>query len=151
MSIPAIRHVLHEKGDYPSPKLTPRPETPAAQTPAAPAAAPASASAETAQAAEEPIHRRAARYAGALLLDRIDEVFPLLCPKCGSEMRIIAFIAEAPAVREILAYLGGPTSTPHMAPARGPPLWERADAGQRQCDPNAQPAPDSEFDQRIAW
>ncbi len=54
------------------------PETPAAQTPAAAAAAappaPASASAETAQAAEEPIHRQAARYAWALLLARIYEV-----------------------------------------------------------------------------
>ena len=133
----------------------PRAETPAAQTPAAAAAAPppapASASAETAQAAEEPIHRRAARYAWALLLARIYEVFPLLCPKCGGEIRIIAFITEAPAVREILAYLGEPTSPPRMAPARGPPLWEMADAGQGECDPQAQPVPDYEFDQRIAW
>jgi hypothetical protein len=56
----------------------PQAETPAAQTPAAAAAAappaPASASAGTAQAAEEPIHRRAARYAWALLLARIYEV-----------------------------------------------------------------------------
>ena len=128
----------------------PQAETPAAQTPAAAAGAappaPASASAETAQAAEEPIHRQAARYAWALLLARIYEVFPLLCPKCGGEIRIIAFITEAPAVREILTYLGEPTSPPRMAPARGPPLWEMADAG----DPNAQPAPDYEFDQRIA-
>jgi hypothetical protein len=133
----------------------PRAETPAAQTPAAaagaPPPAPASASAETAQAAEEPIHRQAARYAWALLLARIYEVFPLLCPKCGGEIRIIAFISEALAVREILTYLGEPTSPPRMAPARGPPLWEMADAGQGQFDPNAQPAPDYEFDQRIAW
>ncbi len=131
------------------------PETPAAQTPAAAAgAAPpaaASASAETAQAAEEPIHRQAARYAWALLLARIYEVFPLLCPKCGGEIRIIAFITEALAVREILAYLGEPTSPPRLAPARGPPLWERADAGQGEFDPQAQPVPDYEFDQRIAW
>jgi len=133
----------------------PQAETPAAQTPAAAAgAAPpaaASASAETAQAAEEPIHRQAARYAWALLLARIYEIFPLLCAKCGGEMRIIAFISEAPAVREILTYLGEPTSPPRMAPARGPPLWEMPDAGQGQFDPNAQPAPDYEFDQRIAW
>ena len=53
----------------------PRAETPTAQTPAtapgAPPPAPASASAETPQAAEEPIHRRAARYAWALLLARL--------------------------------------------------------------------------------
>jgi hypothetical protein len=78
-------------------------------------------------------------------------VFPLLCPKCGGEIRIIAFINKAMAVREILACPGEPTSPPRMAPARGPPLWERADAGQGECDPQAQPAPDYEFDQRIAW
>ena len=130
-------------------------ETPATQTPAAaPAApphAPASASAETAQAAEEPFHRRAARYTWALLLARIYEVFPLLCPKCGSEMRIIAFITEAPSVREILAHLGEPTAPPRLAPARGSPLWDIPVAGQGECDPQAQPAPDYEFDQRIAW
>ena len=66
-------------------------------------------------------------------------------------MRIIAFINEAMAVREILAHLGEPTCAPRIAPARGPPLWEMADAGQGECDPQAQPAPDNEFDQRIAW
>jgi hypothetical protein len=38
-----------------------------------------------------------------------------------------------------------------MAPARGPPLWERADAGHGEFDPQVQRAPDFEFDQRIAW
>ncbi len=114
-------------------------------------AAPTSASAETAQAAEEPIYRHAARYAWALLLARIYELFPLLCPKCGGEIRIIAFLTEASAVREILSHLGEPTSPPPIAPARGPPLWEMADAEQGEFDPQAQPAPDYEFDQRIAW
>ena len=45
----------------------------------------------------------------------------------------------------------GATSPPRMAPASGPPLWEMADAGQDEYDPQAQPAPDYEFDQRIAW
>jgi hypothetical protein len=30
-------------------------------------------------------------------------------------------------------------------------LWEMADVGQGGFDPQAQPAPDYEFDQRIAW
>jgi len=97
---------------------------------------------------EEPIHRRAARYAWALPLARI---FPLLCPRCGGEMRIIAFITEAVAVRDILAHLGEPTSLPRLMPARGPPLWEMPDGGQGESDPQAQSAPDYEFDQRIAW
>ena len=46
----------------------------------------------------EPLHRHAARYAWALLLARIYAVFPLLCPKCGGEMRIIAFITAAAVV-----------------------------------------------------
>ena len=71
--------------------------------------------------------------------------------KCGGEMRIIAFLTEASAVREILAYVGEPTSPPRISPARGPPLWEMSDAEQEQFDPQAQPAPDYEFDQRIAW
>lgn len=45
-------------------------------------------------------------------------------------MRIIAFIDEAMAVREILAHLGDPTSAPRLAPARGPPLWVMSDAEQ---------------------
>jgi hypothetical protein len=66
-------------------------------------------------------------------------------------MRIIAFITEAPAVREILVHLGEPTSPPRIALPRGPPLWEIADVGQDGFDPQAQPAPDCyEFDQCIA-
>jgi hypothetical protein len=44
-----------------------------------------------------------------------------------------------------------PTSPPRIARARGPPLWEVADAGQGRFDLQAQPAPDHEFDQRFAW
>lgn len=94
---------------------------------------------------------QAARYAWALLLARIYEVFPLQCPKCGGEMRIIAFIIEAHVVRKILTHLGEPTSPPRMAPARGPPLWEALMTGQSSNDPLAQPEPAYEFDQRIAW
>jgi len=101
-------------------------------------------------AAEQPLHRQAARYAWALLLARIYEAFPLLCQKCGGEMRIIAFITEAMAVRDILAHLGEPISPPRMAPARGPPLWDVPVAG-RGGDSQAQSTPDYEFDQRIAW
>jgi len=69
------------------------------------------------------------------VLTRIYEVLPLLCPNCGGEMRIIAFITEASAIREILGHLGEPTSPPRLLPAGGPPLWERADAGPGEIDP----------------
>jgi hypothetical protein len=43
------------------------------------------------------------------------------------------------------------TSPPRIAPDHGPPLWEMSDAGQDEFDPQAQPAPDCEFEQRFAW
>jgi len=96
--------------------------------------------------ADEPLHRKAARLAWAMLIARIYEVFALACPLCGGEMWIIAFITEASVARVILAYPGEPTSPPRMAAARGPPPSERADARQAEFDPQAQPAPGCEFD-----
>ncbi len=79
------------------------------------------------------------------------EVFPLLCPLCGAGMRIIAFITDAPTLRDILAHCGEPTAPPRIAPARGPPRWDLPDAGPGGFDPHAQPPPEVEFDQRVAW
>jgi hypothetical protein len=116
--------------------------------------------AANAEPAAEPAHRRAARYAWALLLARIydrreslwDEVFPLCCTHCGADMRIIAFITDGPTVRDILAHLGEPTAPPRIAPARGPPLWEAVSAEHEPPpDPALPPIPAFEFDQRIAW
>ncbi len=64
-------------------------------------------------------------------------------------MRIIAFITEAAVIREILGHLGEPTSPPRLLPARGPPLWEMQGSEPGESDPQAPPAPDYEFDQRI--
>jgi hypothetical protein len=51
----------------------------------------------------------------------------------------------------MLAHLGEATAPPRLMPARGPPLWEMLDAEPGEYDPQAQPVPDYEFDQRIAW
>jgi len=74
------------------------PLRPAVTAMALPAAtlAPAAPPGNPAPHADEPAHRRAARYAWALLLARIYEVFPLRCPLCGADMRIIAFIDLIP-------------------------------------------------------
>jgi len=45
---------------------------------------------------------RAAHYPCAVLIARIYEVFPLLCPLCGGQMRIIAFITHSADIRHIL-------------------------------------------------
>ena len=135
---------------WPPPR--PRPNSPlrAAVTALAPGAttAPPAANAEP---ATEPAHRRAARNTWALLLARIYAVFPLVCPHCGGAMRIIAFITDSAAVRDLLVHLGEPTAPPRIAPARRPPLWDLAEAGTGERDPHAQSAPEYAFDQRIAW
>jgi hypothetical protein len=88
-----------------------------------------------------------------MLLARIYEAFPLACPICHAEMRIIAFINEAATVKKILEHIGESSQPPRIAPARGPPLWEAAESAGNdpQWDASAQPAPEIEFDQRIAW
>jgi hypothetical protein len=69
------------------------------------------------------IRRSPAHYLWVMLLARIYEVFPLTCPRCGAEMRIIAFITEAVDVRAILEHIGEPATPPRIASARGPPEW----------------------------
>jgi hypothetical protein len=103
--------------------------------------------------------KRPAHYLWAVLIARIYEVFPLLCPLCGGQMRLIAFVTEGRQIRRILDHIGVDSEPPHIAPARGPPLWD--DCGDAQMDDElqiepdwdlaAQPAPDFEVDQRINW
>jgi hypothetical protein len=99
-----------------------------------------------------------AHYLWAVLIARIYEVFPLLCPLCGGQMRIIAFITHSADIRQMLDHIGVQAEPPNIAPARGPPMWEDCDAqvGEgAQVEPDwdlaAQPAPDYEVDQRMTW
>jgi hypothetical protein len=57
----------------------------------------------------------------------------------GGEMRIIAFVTNAAALKTILAHVGEPTAPPEVAPAPGPPLGEQAT--QFHCDDTPAPAP----------
>jgi len=102
--------------------------------------------------------KRPAHYLWAVLIARIYEVFPLLCPMCGGQMRIIAFITHSADIRHILDHIGVDSQPPHISPAHGPPLWEGCDAQMDDAVPSepdwdlaAQPAPDYELDQRINW
>lgn len=134
--------------------LAPNAPLRAAVTALAPAAVTAVPPAPTSTAdGDEPRLRTAARYLWAMLLARIYEAFPLACPICHAQMRIIAFINEATTVKKILEHIGESTQPPRIASARGPPLWEVAEpAGNNpQWDASAQPVPEIEFDQRIAW
>jgi hypothetical protein len=53
-----------------------------------------------------------------MLLARIYESAPLACPRCGADMRIIAFVTDGVSVRSILTHIGEPTDPPRIAPAR---------------------------------
>ena len=48
---------------------------------------------------------RALRRSWAQLIKRVYEVDPLVCPKCGAEMRIIAFIIDHDVMDVILRHL----------------------------------------------
>ena len=106
--------------------------------------------------APEPVQpKRPPHYLWTVLIARIYEVFPLLCPICGGQMRIIAFITHSADIRRVLNHIGVESQPPHIAPARGPPLWEGCDAqsddgmqSESDWDLAAQPAPDFEVDQR---
>jgi hypothetical protein len=50
-----------------------------------------------------------------VLIARIYEVFLLLCPLCGGQMRLIAFITEGTQIRKILDQIGVDSEPPHFA------------------------------------
>jgi hypothetical protein len=102
--------------------------------------------------------RSPAHYLCAALIARIYEVFPLLCPICGGQMRIIAFITHSADIRQILDHIGVQAEPPCISPPRGPPLWDECDApvgegieGEPDWELAGQPGPDYEIDQRVNW
>jgi hypothetical protein len=67
--------------------------------------------------------RQAAKAAWAKLIRKVYEVDPLLCQKCGAQMRVIALIEDPAVIERILSWLG----LWHPLPACGPsPPAERA-------------------------
>jgi hypothetical protein len=72
--------------------------------------------------------KRPAHYLWAALITRIYEVFPLLCPLCGGQMRNIAFITHSADIRQILEHIRVETELSRINPARGPPLWDGCNA-----------------------
>ena len=113
-----------------------------ASAPSVPAPPPAS----PAPAPTDPV-RRTARYAWARLLAGIYAVFPLQCLLCGGQIRIIAFITDPSAVRDILRHPGEP-STYRGWRRRALRRCGRCAAPQLELAP---PVPEYQFDQRIAW
>ena len=56
------------------------------------------------------LSKRPAHYLWVVLIACIYEVFPLLCPMCGGQMRLIAFITQ---IEKILTPSGS-TPSPRM-------------------------------------
>ncbi len=98
-------------------------------------------------------------YLWAILIARIYAVFPLVCPDCGGQMKIIAFIREKPIIHKILNHIGEPTEPPALTPARAPPPWDEylTNSSSEFTLPDVIPdycyAPlfGYEFDQTISW
>ena len=112
---------------------------------------------ESSQSTQSASPKRPAHDLWAVLMACIYEVFPKLCPLCGGQMRIIAFITHSADIGHILEHIGAQTKPPRITPARGPPLWDGADAQAGEAvepvtdwDEAAQTAPDFEIDQRVS-
>jgi hypothetical protein len=73
-------------------------------------------SAEVEEPVPPPPERAALRRRRAKLIRRVYEVDPLVCPRCGSEMRIVSFITDPAVVKRIVDHL-----RKRDRPARPPP------------------------------
>lgn len=60
---------------------------------------------EDANLSDDSPDSRAYRKAWARLLSKVYEIDPMVCPKCGSEMKVIAVIQEPTAIDKILQHL----------------------------------------------
>ena len=89
----------------------------------------------------------------AMLIERIHQVFPLVCPQCGGELKIVAFLTEVDPIQRILLHIGEPATSPRIAPARAPPDWLEVDFDQTIPDESeqAEPVPEFEFDPTVSW
>ena len=59
------------------------------------------------------------KQAWARLLAKVYEVDPFVCPRCGSEMKVIAVIQDSEEIKKILAHL--------VKVGRAPPGFDSAE------------------------
>jgi len=93
-------------------------------------------------------------YLWAMLIARIYEILPLLCPQCGGEMAIIAFITETNPIQRVLNHIGEPIRPPNIASARAPPVEWDTDFDQTpllESGQQAESTPEFEYDQTVNW
>ena len=63
-------------------------------------------------ATQKPRSHNTSRIAWAKLMARVGEEFPLACPACGGDIRLIAFITDPGPIRKILTHLGRSDTSP---------------------------------------
>jgi hypothetical protein len=87
-----------------------------------------------------------------MLHARLFESLPRVCPNCGADVGIVAFITEAAPVERILDRIGESAEPPRISPARRPPAWDDPPVeAVPDWDALAQPPPEYVFDQRVQW
>jgi len=75
--------------------------------------------------AKEPIlSSKEYRRRWAELIKKVYEVDPLICPKCGGKMSIIAFVKEQPIIHKILSHKGLLQVHSHSPPQEAPSAKE---------------------------
>lgn len=62
------------------------------------------------------------RRAWAYLVNKVYEVDPLVCPKCGGQMKVISHIEDSDIIFRILNHLGLLEEEPADSPERAPPV-----------------------------
>ncbi|NIP54530.1 MAG: IS91 family transposase, partial [Phycisphaerae bacterium] len=79
----------------------------------------------TVSLSELPERKKASRT-WAALIKRVYEVDPLVCPKCGGEMKLIAFIQDSKEITKIMDNLGLPhyRAPPPVAPTVIEPYYD---------------------------
>ncbi|MEI7761565.1 MAG: transposase [Thermoleophilia bacterium] len=93
------------------------------------------ATADCCDSCDKPPSHDTSRIAWAKLMARVGEEFPLECPGCGGDIRLIAFITDPGPIRKVLTHLGEPLEPPPVSPARGPPTdWGELVQVHDECD-----------------
>ena len=88
------------------------------------------------------------RHAAGPTLRGVSAALPVL----RAPMRIIAFITDTTAIRQILDPIGEPSTPPPLATARGPPGWDSEETTQEDPTwglPAVDPGPDYDHDQSV--
>jgi hypothetical protein len=72
----------------------------------------------------------------AALLSRVYGYEPLVCPRCGGEMRVLATLHDPSSIRKILDHLDIDGSVPPLQPSRAPPPAEQEEFGFVDAQPD---------------